>query len=204
MWLCREAVSPENLTAAWYPGPTFRDTWSIISSYIITLVICVWTSVHLNIDDLSSNKTSKRWDPCGWLRGKQWRQLGWMFCALLAPEITPEKPHEVGDIEIQVVKPESGNERQHNRSTDNVSRFGVEERTSPTEVIEVTHSSMDKNPQKYQPSTSHARQDSPVKPLKWTTTHGFFPNMGGIVSDTQSLPEEEQFLPRDAKRLCLG
>lgn len=39
------------LAAGWHPEPERRGTFSILSSCVITLALCVWTSIHLNIPE---------------------------------------------------------------------------------------------------------------------------------------------------------
>ena len=38
-----------NITASWRPEPKYRGTYSILSSYLITMALCVWSAVHLNL-----------------------------------------------------------------------------------------------------------------------------------------------------------
>jgi hypothetical protein len=38
-----------NQTAKWHPEPTVRGTYSLVSSCILTLGICVWSAVHVEI-----------------------------------------------------------------------------------------------------------------------------------------------------------
>jgi hypothetical protein len=65
----------ENLPAAWHPEPQFRGTYGILSSCLITLGLCIWTAVHLNLPEQSKAKA------------QVWRKTKWLFIALLAPEI---------------------------------------------------------------------------------------------------------------------
>ena len=59
----------------WKPSSDTRSTSDILSTCIITMLLCVWTAVHLNVSP----------------PGKVWtsglRKVGWMIMALLAPEI---------------------------------------------------------------------------------------------------------------------
>ena len=59
----------------WEASPQTRGTWDILSSCIITLILCVWTAVHLNISPPGSF-----WEP-------KLRKVGWLILALLAPEM---------------------------------------------------------------------------------------------------------------------
>jgi hypothetical protein len=58
----------------WRPEPLQRGTWSILSSCIITMTLCVWTSVHLNIPEHGKAHLQKYWKVC------------WLLIALFAPE----------------------------------------------------------------------------------------------------------------------
>ena len=75
MW---SALGHEPLSehAAWHPEPSVRGTWSILSTCIITLGLCIWTAVHLNIPEHGTTQWTKFW-----------RKVFWLFMGLLAPEI---------------------------------------------------------------------------------------------------------------------
>lgn len=64
-----------NDTVTWEPEPATRGTFGILSTCVITLTLCVWSSVHLN---LPGNHTDS------W--GKFGRRLVWLMTGLLAPE----------------------------------------------------------------------------------------------------------------------
>ena len=59
----------------WEPSPNTRGTFDILSTCIITLLLCVWTAVHLNVPPPGSV-----WQP-------RLRKGGWLILALLAPEM---------------------------------------------------------------------------------------------------------------------
>ncbi|ORY02361.1 hypothetical protein BCR34DRAFT_667700 [Clohesyomyces aquaticus] len=59
---------------SWKPEPTTRGSFSIFSSCLITMTLCVWTSVHLNLPEYK--KPSEQ----------TWRKVMWLLIALLAPE----------------------------------------------------------------------------------------------------------------------
>lgn len=64
-----------NVTVKWEPEPQLRGTFTILSTCIITLALCVWNSVHLNLPAVG--KKSKG-------RG---RRIAWIFLGLFAPEV---------------------------------------------------------------------------------------------------------------------
>jgi hypothetical protein len=59
----------------WLDEPNTRGTYSLVSSCIFTLGLCVWTAIHLNIPERAS-------------AGRQFlRKLVWLAVGLLAPEV---------------------------------------------------------------------------------------------------------------------
>ncbi|KAK4165533.1 hypothetical protein QBC43DRAFT_299378 [Cladorrhinum sp. PSN259] len=65
-----------NETITWRPEPASRGTWTIITTSVITLVLCVWTSIHLNVPCQRETK----WVRCA-------RRLKWILIGLFIPEI---------------------------------------------------------------------------------------------------------------------
>ena len=59
----------------WRPSPNTRGTFDILTTCIITMLLCVWTAVHLNISPPESF-----WGP-------KFRKVWWLILALLAPEL---------------------------------------------------------------------------------------------------------------------
>lgn len=62
---------------SWVPGPSRRGTLVILFSCLLTLVLCVWTTVHANIEP-------EMWQAGGRLNQKK---LMWSVVTLLFPEI---------------------------------------------------------------------------------------------------------------------
>jgi hypothetical protein len=60
----------------WVDDPSGRGTWNLLYSCGFTLVLCVWTSIHLNVPP----PRESAW--LGWRR-----KLKWVVIALFAPEI---------------------------------------------------------------------------------------------------------------------
>ncbi|RSL41831.1 hypothetical protein CEP54_015696 [Fusarium duplospermum] len=87
--------SESHRTATWEPEPTRRGTFSILSICLVTLSLCVWTAVHLNIpsseersQDQPRGDSSEKWS---W-KSFRWtaqtlRKAGWMILGILAPEL---------------------------------------------------------------------------------------------------------------------
>ena len=66
---------------SWVDDPNRRGTSGILSSCIITMVLCIWTALHLNLPLRSHAK--QKW----YAKGHSWRKFGWLVLTLLAPEI---------------------------------------------------------------------------------------------------------------------
>jgi hypothetical protein len=66
-------VIGSNDTVTWKAEPATRGTFGILSSCVITLVLCVWSSVHLNLPGNDGSKFLRR--------------LAWIIGGLLAPEL---------------------------------------------------------------------------------------------------------------------
>ena len=69
-----------NVTASWRPEPKYRGTYSILSSCLVTMALCVWSAVHLNLPGASEHSAPF------WRSKQLWRKIGWVFMGLFAPE----------------------------------------------------------------------------------------------------------------------
>jgi hypothetical protein len=90
-------------TSVWRPEPTTRGTWNLISTSLITLALCTWTAVHLNIPGHGEKDKQK------------WRKAAWLTLGLFAPEMVstmalslhPENIVEPGALEHGYLPPHS-------------------------------------------------------------------------------------------------
>jgi hypothetical protein len=78
--LSRTMISPfGNITvlpeAMWHPEDTQRGTFGILSSCLITMSLCIWTAVHLNLPE--HKKDSQQ----------IYRRFMWLALGLFAPEV---------------------------------------------------------------------------------------------------------------------
>lgn len=60
----------------WYEPPNERGTWDIIVSCVLTLTICVWSALHLNVPTEESK-----------LAERNYRRARWIALGLFAPEL---------------------------------------------------------------------------------------------------------------------
>ncbi|KAF1971575.1 hypothetical protein BU23DRAFT_600136 [Bimuria novae-zelandiae CBS 107.79] len=76
--LARRSASAEGDTSltGWYEPPNERGTWNIIVSCVLTLTICVWSALHLNVPAQDSR-----------LKDRNVRRARWIILGLFAPEL---------------------------------------------------------------------------------------------------------------------
>ncbi|KAF2638366.1 hypothetical protein P280DRAFT_83144 [Massarina eburnea CBS 473.64] len=74
--LVRSTVSEEVELIQWYEPPNERGTWDVMVSCVLTLVICVWSALHLNVPTETST-----------LRHRNLRRLRWILLGIFAPEL---------------------------------------------------------------------------------------------------------------------
>ncbi|KAF2450693.1 hypothetical protein P171DRAFT_427014 [Karstenula rhodostoma CBS 690.94] len=75
----RRGASAEGGTpplTGWYEPPNERGTWDIIVSCVLTLTICVWSALHLNVPSEESK-----------LAERNYRRVRWVVLGLFAPEL---------------------------------------------------------------------------------------------------------------------
>lgn len=101
--LAMEAIfgnSSSASTTRWEPEPTRRGSFGILITCLVTLGLCVWTAVHLNLpardeqpwDWISTGRPWKRlrctwpWNQMSW-PGQTLRKAAWTVLGLLAPEM---------------------------------------------------------------------------------------------------------------------
>ena len=66
---------------SWADNPHRRGTQEILTSCTITIFLCVWTAVHLNLP--LRTKAKQRW----YAKRQLWRKIGWLILTLLAPDM---------------------------------------------------------------------------------------------------------------------
>lgn len=64
----------EHIGSVWHPDPTSRGTWGIVLTCFSTLVICVWSCLHVDI-------------PIRYQDWSIWEKLRWLLVGLFAPDV---------------------------------------------------------------------------------------------------------------------
>lgn len=75
-FLIRHAASTDVETITWFSAPNFRGTWDLIVSCVLTLTICVWSALHLNVPTEGST-----------LKQRNLRRTRWILLGIFAPEL---------------------------------------------------------------------------------------------------------------------
>ncbi|THV64358.1 hypothetical protein D6D28_09968 [Aureobasidium pullulans] len=155
-----------NQTATWHPEPRGRGTFGLLSSCITTLVLCVYTTIHLNIPEHGKE------------RQQYFRKIGWVVLGLLAPEIVAWNAWE--------------QYRTASRITQVVHKAYPPALTSPW--YQLFWASCKRVPRRWfstgvdtrkcldsQIPLSSLNPDTSAHRHPWTLTHGFYAVMGGFV-----------------------
>ncbi|KAF7349956.1 hypothetical protein MVEN_01296700 [Mycena venus] len=163
----------------WLDEPNTRGTYSLVSSCIFTLGLCVWTAIHLNIPERAS-------------AGRQFlRKLIWLAVGLLAPEVVTFTAWNQYADAARLVRELAKTARQRPSLWSGVRRRVmslVAGGNSQYDKLEVTEMHPSLAPSR------HLGDD-------WNLVHGFYVVMGGYVVDFNN--SGDSFLPEGITRLTL-
>ena len=194
-----DTVSPP---AQWHPEPNFRGTWSVLSSCLLTMFLCVWTAVHLNLPEHKKE------------REQTLRKVGWLLLALVAPEVVAwnafEQRREVKELTQDMRKLyrwqhgiEEPKKEPWYRSIaswwSTLRRVQWLRRSWHKTKVFFLCEAEDLPP----PPTGEwaAREDGGVVETFWTDVHSWYVVMGGFAFDTSSAARP--FLPESRERIGL-
>lgn len=172
-----------NQTTPWTPEPKGRGTWTLLSSCVITIALCAWTALHLNVPEHGTS-------------GRQWlRKTKWLMLGLTAPEMVvyvawrqrQEAKRLLRDVRKQLGQAEEPSMCQSIWSRWFWSWKGTG--TSERKVVSTASS----------PATTVAVDD--ISRPRWTIVHGFYAVMGGFALDSSDA--REAFLPDSRTRAAL-
>ena len=159
----------------WQEGPNTRGTWDIISSCVITLCLCLYTALHLNIPEHQGTINQR------------WRKLGWLFTGLLAPEMVVFTALEQRRAALRLTK-----EMQ--------ARFGEKQASDWPKLLRWLRPR--RNPPVSDDAVPSERESNITdRRHRWTHVHSFYALMGGFAFDTSSAPVK--FLPFETTRLTV-
>lgn len=146
--------------ATWHPDPDGRGTYGLVSSCLITMALCVWTAVHLNLPEHNRTKM------------QTWRKVWWLVLGLFAPELVAwnafEQYREASAL-YQKIKDVLGEESPQPF----LQRIGIRRKAKPAVDLELN------------PKTPANPKRHP-----WTMTHSFYATMGGFAFDSDTMKQD--------------
>lgn len=172
-------------TTPWVASPTVRGSWDLLSSCIITISLCAWTALHLNVPE---HGTASR----QWLWKTKWLVLG-----LVAPEMVVyaawrqrrEATRLLQDVRKYLGQPEP------------LSTFRRIRERCRLFSIEGLESTLDRKTTSAASSPATITGTSRLPRPDWTMVHGFYVVMGGFAVDSSDATED--FLPDGRKRATI-
>lgn len=181
-------VPPRN----WRDEPATRGTWNILSTCLITLGLCLWTALHLNIPRHKEGV----WRPV-------MRKTLWLLLGLFAPEMLAytawyqhQAAHKLSASMQRKLGQRIGITRTQ-RFAAFFTRCCRRKQDGGLQTGDVELDNRETTDVEYDASGSRAS----VRRHRWTTTHSFYFLMGGFVFDTSN--EDVNFLPNSRQRLTL-
>lgn len=179
---------PANTTSGWHAEPDYRGTYGILSTCLVTMALCIWTAVHLNM-----GTHHKPWRQTG-------RKLGWLIIGLFAPELVAwtafQQNRDASKLTRDLAavfhrkRPESALVRLWRTlfwDRKSVKESDAEEKADEYELLGHTRSGS---------PTSAGRRRHP-----WTIVHSHFALMGGFAIDLTAF--DVNFVPGKPDRLVL-
>jgi hypothetical protein len=194
---------------SWKPEPLVRGTFSILSSSLLTMILCVWTAVHLNIPEY------------GGAKAQMWRKTGWMITALLAPEWVSliTLPHDWSTLTEFKVVYTAYCEHRIARALGKTMRKAFDQ-AEPPGLIETLRNKLNDLLQSLFEALcwlgyklkiiQYPRQDVQNRDVEpepefrrhpWTLVHSLYATMGGFAIDT--LGVDRSYLPAGRQRTTL-
>ena len=158
-------------TVGWVSGPSYRSTMSIITSCILTMGLCVWSAMHLNIPSAREGNIQY------WLR-----TIKWVLIGIFGPELV------VFAAWRQYVSA---------RAMQSLENTFPENSCQPgqSQVLQDDTGSGEQQASKHKEYRSFTEVKDARTPAEWTVVHGFYAAMGGFVFELDSTLASALCLP---------
>jgi len=189
--------------AQWHPEPEFRGTFGILSSCLITMSLCIWTSLHLNLPEHGKE------------HHQPLRQIKWMILGLIVPELVVfnawkqrKRAKRISKImrEKQLMADNAPMwSRLRSGTMDMWNRTRQSLRTAPTRILwsmtvvigSVAAEECFELPTYSPPQLCDGRKHY------WTDVHSWYVVMGGFAFEDHS-PEDQQFMRYNRRRTTVA
>lgn len=184
----------------WQAEPRGRGTYGLVSSCVITMVLCIWTAVHLNFPDYDEPEIK-------YLPPRQTlRRIFWLLMGLFAPEIVPwtafEQRKEAKDLSRHVKSCLGEMSTPSLMNTAPVWARKIYRRPKADLESGIRPASETGH------TTTESVEEATDKGIlrkerrhKWTMTHSFYVLMGGFAFDADAFGRD--MLPGGRKRVTL-
>ena len=163
----------------WKPEPDTRGTWSVLSTCLVTMTLCLWTSLHLNVPQYDKKADVHQ----------RWRKLGMLIAGLLAPELVAYIAWYQRQAAVKL--------------TAKMKRI-LDDPPCPKheDLLAKLLKLMGFRKESEQSPDAETQKRSSKRRHVWTNVHSFYAVMGGFAFDTsESTPS---FLPNGRVRLTLN
>lgn len=176
--------------AAWHSEPRSRGTMSILSSCLITMSLCIWTSLHLNLPSHKKQHLQK------------YRKLGWMVLGLLAPELVVWNAYEQKKTvkKLNALMKEKAFMPEKPKMWLHVRRWVVKAWRKAQVFSLLRAEDWPELANSDQPRRFGLRGE---RRHAWSNVHSWLVVMGGMAFE-DTAPEEKQFMPDGCQRTTLS
>ncbi|OQN97222.1 hypothetical protein B0A48_16764 [Cryoendolithus antarcticus] len=172
--------------AQWHAEPQSRGTFNILSNCLITMLLCIWTSVHLNLPEHRKE------------HAQAYRKLSWMLIGLLVPEFVVWNAWEQRKRvkQLSALMSAEGFMGEDFTTWQRCQRW-VEALRLELQVMFFLKARDWPELASGQPRRRHNGRVHP-----WTDVHSWYVVMGGLAFE-DTAPEELQFMPWGEQRVVL-
>ncbi|KAL9123716.1 MAG: hypothetical protein Q9217_006880 [Psora testacea] len=184
-------TTTSNQTTSWQSEPNSRGTWSLLTTSLITIGLCAWTALHLNVPE--HGKANRQW----------LRKTKWLLMGLVAPEMVAfiawRQRREAKRI-VNDVKKILGQEIPLSRTRRLLQKLSCLRRAPRAGKDKQT---LTPTLQPMSPKVQALRRPN------WTLVHGFYVAMGGFVFSAgdadagADLSSSQPFLPGGRTRATI-
>ncbi|GAB1312405.1 hypothetical protein MFIFM68171_02615 [Madurella fahalii] len=208
----------------WQPEPLGRGTYGLLSSCIVTMFLCVWTAVHLNIPEHHGH--NYKYLPSYQTGRKMW----WLLLGLFAPEIVSwtafEQRRQAKDLHDKIKQvlgkdppcPRTGRSiwrlwrmvgRVKNEDVEmgardeNNTLLGTDSSFEPSGGSIASRMSRRNKGDESDPNIQPSPTVTTKRSNERTMTHSYYAIMGGFAFDSDLIGDGRDFLPGRRKRVTL-
>ncbi|KAK5683659.1 hypothetical protein LTS10_005193 [Elasticomyces elasticus] len=177
-----------NGTSPWEAEPTFRGTYGILSTCLLTMILCIWTAVHLNMEDGRN----------AWIQTA--RKFGWLIIGLFAPGLVAWTAFQQNKDALELTRHRE-TVLEQKRMENPVMRWLRTVFCCVTARKEVDVEAKADDHELLENGSVPEARGGKTRRHPWTIVHSHFALMGGFAIDCAAF--EENVVPGEPERLRL-